>query len=252
MACDMEALDAVAARHDLVVIEDAAHAVNASYRGPRAGNVGIARSTLVPRDERSGVRRGRRAPRARRRDADARRGDLARERHRSHGVFCAASATSTRGSPPAAATSCRIFWPPSPSSSSRKLPAITRGKDGARRAAARRPRSVSGTGATADRARRQAGPIGICLRSSSTRRGAIGSSRRCAPKASAPRSITVPLHSAPYAKESPAIDMVDLPVTDRVAASLVRLPLSAAFTSRDCEDVLTACIKVIERMAAAA
>jgi dTDP-4-amino-4,6-dideoxygalactose transaminase len=60
----------------------------------------------------------------------------------------------------------------------------------------------------------------------------------------------VPLHSAPYARRSPDIDRVDLPVTDRVAASLVRLPISAAFTDRDCDDVVTACTKVFEQMAA--
>jgi dTDP-4-amino-4,6-dideoxygalactose transaminase len=42
---------------------------------------------------------------------------------------------------------------------------------------------------------------------------------------------------------------VDLPVTDRVAASLIRLPISAAFTDRDCDDIVTASVKVFERMA---
>lgn len=60
----------------------------------------------------------------------------------------------------------------------------------------------------------------------------------------------VPLHSAPYARQSPEIDRVELPVTDRVAASLVRLPISAAFTDADCDDVITACGKVFARMAA--
>jgi dTDP-4-amino-4,6-dideoxygalactose transaminase len=60
----------------------------------------------------------------------------------------------------------------------------------------------------------------------------------------------VPLHSAPYARQAPDIDAVELPVTDRVAASLVRLPISAAFTDRDCDDVVTACTKVLAHMAA--
>jgi dTDP-4-amino-4,6-dideoxygalactose transaminase len=58
----------------------------------------------------------------------------------------------------------------------------------------------------------------------------------------------IPLHSAPYARQSVDIAPVDLPVTDRVAASLVRLPLSAAFTDAECDDVVTACRKVFDRL----
>jgi dTDP-4-amino-4,6-dideoxygalactose transaminase len=60
----------------------------------------------------------------------------------------------------------------------------------------------------------------------------------------------VPLHTAPYARQSDVIDQVELPVTDRVAASLVRLPISAAFTDADCDDVVAACGRVFEQMAA--
>jgi len=62
----------------------------------------------------------------------------------------------------------------------------------------------------------------------------------------------VPLHSAPYARQSPDIAAVDLPVTDRVSASLVRLPISPAFTGADCDDVVAACGKVFDRLAAGA
>ena len=62
----------------------------------------------------------------------------------------------------------------------------------------------------------------------------------------------VPLHSAPYARQSADIDEVELPITDRVAASLVRLPISAAFTDEDCDDVVTACGRVFSRMASRA
>jgi dTDP-4-amino-4,6-dideoxygalactose transaminase len=58
----------------------------------------------------------------------------------------------------------------------------------------------------------------------------------------------VPLHSAPYARQSAEIDRVSLPVTDRVAASLVRLPISAAFSDADCADVVNACVKVFDRL----
>jgi dTDP-4-amino-4,6-dideoxygalactose transaminase len=59
----------------------------------------------------------------------------------------------------------------------------------------------------------------------------------------------VPLHSAPYARQSAEIAPVDLPVTDRVAASLIRLPISAAFTDAECDDVIAASVKVFDRMA---
>ena len=62
----------------------------------------------------------------------------------------------------------------------------------------------------------------------------------------------VPLHSAPYARQSRDIAQVELPVTDRVAASLVRLPISPAFTEADCDDVVTACARVFDRLAARA
>ncbi len=58
----------------------------------------------------------------------------------------------------------------------------------------------------------------------------------------------VPLHSAPYARQSPEIAQVELPVTDRVAASLVRLPISAAFTEAEIEDVNRGCTKVFARL----
>ena len=58
----------------------------------------------------------------------------------------------------------------------------------------------------------------------------------------------VPLHSAPYARASQEIAPVDLPITDRVAASLIRLPISAAFTDADCDDVVAACAKILEQL----
>ncbi len=62
----------------------------------------------------------------------------------------------------------------------------------------------------------------------------------------------IPLHSAPYARQLPEIAAVELPVTDRVSASLVRLPISPAFTEADCDDVVAACVKVFDRLAAGA
>ena len=45
-ACDLEAIYAIAARHDLAVVEDAAHAVGTEYRGRR---IGAAFDTRLPR-----------------------------------------------------------------------------------------------------------------------------------------------------------------------------------------------------------
>jgi dTDP-4-amino-4,6-dideoxygalactose transaminase len=57
-----------------------------------------------------------------------------------------------------------------------------------------------------------------------------------------------PLHSSPCAAQSALIDAAELPITDRVAASLVRLPISAAFDDEDREDVIAACHKVFDRL----
>ena len=59
----------------------------------------------------------------------------------------------------------------------------------------------------------------------------------------------VPLHTAPYARQSGDIARVELPVTDRVAASLVRVPISAAFSDAECDDVVSACTRVFGHMA---
>jgi dTDP-4-amino-4,6-dideoxygalactose transaminase len=59
----------------------------------------------------------------------------------------------------------------------------------------------------------------------------------------------VPLHTAPFAKTAAQVRAGALPVTDHVSASLIRLPLSAAFDDRDCHDVITACRKVFDHLA---
>jgi dTDP-4-amino-4,6-dideoxygalactose transaminase len=57
----------------------------------------------------------------------------------------------------------------------------------------------------------------------------------------------VPLHDSPYAREHFAYSTGDLPVTERVSASLVRLPLFAAMSDDDLEDVASAFLKVLQR-----
>lgn len=58
----------------------------------------------------------------------------------------------------------------------------------------------------------------------------------------------VPLHDSPYAHERLGYRTGDLPVTELVSASLVRLPLFAAMTDADLDDVANAAIKVITRL----
>jgi dTDP-4-amino-4,6-dideoxygalactose transaminase len=55
----------------------------------------------------------------------------------------------------------------------------------------------------------------------------------------------VPLHSSPFGREELGYSPSDLPVTERISAALVRLPLFAAMTDRDLADVATATLKVV-------
>lgn len=54
----------------------------------------------------------------------------------------------------------------------------------------------------------------------------------------------VPLHDAPHARAAFG-DLPALPATERVSASLVRLPLFAAMSDRDLDDVAEATLKVV-------
>lgn len=58
----------------------------------------------------------------------------------------------------------------------------------------------------------------------------------------------VPLHSAPFGRERLGYSAADLPVTERVSASLIRLPLFAAMSDHDLADVAAATLKVVRRM----
>jgi dTDP-4-amino-4,6-dideoxygalactose transaminase len=60
MACDMAALDALAARHGLLVIEDAAHGMNATYRNRALGTCGALGALSF--HETKDLARGRRRP----------------------------------------------------------------------------------------------------------------------------------------------------------------------------------------------
>jgi dTDP-4-amino-4,6-dideoxygalactose transaminase len=59
----------------------------------------------------------------------------------------------------------------------------------------------------------------------------------------------VPLHSSPFARDVLGC-RDELPVTDEISASLVRLPLFAAMTDRDLDDVASAALKVFSHLLA--
>ncbi len=58
----------------------------------------------------------------------------------------------------------------------------------------------------------------------------------------------VPLHDSPYARARWGYRSGDLPVTERLSASLIRLPLFAAMSDADLEDVASATLKVVDRL----
>jgi dTDP-4-amino-4,6-dideoxygalactose transaminase len=57
----------------------------------------------------------------------------------------------------------------------------------------------------------------------------------------------VPLHSSPFGRGRLGCDPDALPHTNRISASLIRLPLFGAMTDQDLEDVATATLKVLNR-----
>ena len=59
----------------------------------------------------------------------------------------------------------------------------------------------------------------------------------------------VPLHSSPYGREVLGYSAADLPHTERVSASLIRLPLFAAMTDEELEDVAEATLKAVAALA---
>jgi dTDP-4-amino-4,6-dideoxygalactose transaminase len=61
----------------------------------------------------------------------------------------------------------------------------------------------------------------------------------------------VPLHSAPFAAQAQGIKAVDLPATDHLAASLIRLPIFASMTPADIDDIVVAVDKVVSSIGAA-
>jgi dTDP-4-amino-4,6-dideoxygalactose transaminase len=248
MACDMAALEAIAERHGLFVIEDAAHALNATYKTRPLGGCGALGAlsfhetkdlvcgeggALIVRDD----------------EARLHLAEIVREKgtdrtaflrgHRDKYTWVGAGSSYVLSDLLAALALVQFG----------KLAEITQRKTAQanRLLAALAPyRAVVQLPVVPDGCRPNWHVFAVLV--DPARRAWTLQALRAEGLGAA--FHYVPLHSAPYARSSPEIAAVDLPVTDRVAASLIRLPISAAFTDTECEHVIAACARVFERLAA--
>ena len=246
MSCDMAALDALASARGLIVIEDAAHGVNAACGARALGAMGALGAlsfhetkdlvcgeggALLVRDDQAYLR----AAEIQREKGTDRTAFLRGERDKYTWVGAGSSYVLSEL---LAAVAVEQF---------KKLPEITRRKT--RQA----ERLLAGLAPFRDFVQLPAVPDGCrpnwhvfaVLVEPARRNWVI---RALNAEGVGAAFHYVPLHSAPYARQSPDIAAVDLPVTDRVAASLVRLPISAAFTDADCDEVVAACARIFAHM----
>jgi len=247
MACDMAALEAIAARHDLVVIEDAAHALNATCKTRALGACG-ALGTLSFHETKDLVCGEGGALVVRDDDAMTHAAEILREKGTDRTAFLrgdrdkytwVGTGSSYVLSDLLASVAVVQF---------EKLNEITRRKT------VQAERLIEALTPYRDAVQLPVVPEGCrpnwhvfaVLVDPAQRAWALQALRAEGVSAA---FHYVPLHSAPYAQSSPEIAAVDLPVTDRVAASLIRLPISAAFTDADCEHVIEGCVRVFNRLA---
>jgi len=246
MACDLEALDTVAARHRLLIIEDAAHGVNAAYRGRALGAWGALGSlsfhetkdvvcgeggALLVRDDEAWLH----AAEVLREKGTDRSAFLRGERNKYTWVGLGSSYVLSEL---LATIAVEQF---------KRISEITRRKtvQAERLLAALAPyRDVVQTPVVPDGCRPNWHVFAVLV-DPAVRDWALRALRA---EGIGAAFHYVPLHSAPYAQAS-GLANGDLPVTDRVAASLIRLPISAACSDRDCDDIVAASVKVFERMA---
>ncbi len=249
MACDMAALDAIATAHGLIVIEDAAHGVNAASGGRALGAIGALGAlsfhetkdlvcgeggALLVRDDSAFLK----AAEILREKGTDRTAFLRGERDKYTWVGVGSSNVLSEL---LAAVAVEQF---------KKLPEITRRKT------AQADRLLTALAPYRQAVQLPVAPDG-CRPNWHVFAVLVDPARRDwvlrALKAEGVSAAFhyVPLHSAPYARQSADIAQVELPVTDRVAASLVRLPISSAFTDAECDDVVSACTRVFEQLARA-
>jgi dTDP-4-amino-4,6-dideoxygalactose transaminase len=247
MACDMASIGALASAHGLIVIEDAAHGVNASCRQGALGAVG-ALGALSFHETKDLVCGEGGALVIRDHDAYLHAAEIQREKGTDRTAFLRGDrdkytwvgvGSSYVLSELLAAVAVEQF---------RKLPEITRRKTAQadRLLAALTPYArVVQLPAVPDGCRPNWHVFAVLI--DPAVRGWVIRALKAEGVGAA--FHYVPLHSAPYALQSATIDHVHLPVTDRVAASLVRLPISAAFSNAECEDVIAACVRVFRALA---
>ncbi len=244
-ACDMEAISEIAARHGVPVIEDAAHALGATWRTRPLGTIGDfgCFSFHGTKD----IVCGEGGALVTRRDEDHRRAEVMREKGTNRAEFLRGEVD-------------RYTWVAEGSSyvMSDVLAAILRVQLGRLPAIRRRKRELASrltsrlTG-LADRVTLPHEWAGIesswhlypVLVPPAVRDTAISALRR---EGIGAAFHYVPLHSSPFGRQHLGYRPGDLPETEHACASLIRLPLFAAMTDDDLEDVATATLKVMGRL----
>jgi len=246
MACDLHALDAIARRHGLVIVEDAAHAANASYQGRPLGTWGTCGALsfhetkdlvvgeggmLLAGDDRGFVQEA----------------EILREKGTDRTAFL-------RGE------RAKYTWVGVGSSyvlsdilAAIAIVQLEKLKEITRRKTAQAERLLAALGPYQGVVQLPVVPQGstpnwhvFAMLVDPRRRDWILEALRAEGIGAA--FHYVPLHSAPFAKRAGLAPAHDLPVTDRVAQSLVRLPISPAFSDDDNADVIAACRKVFDRL----
>jgi dTDP-4-amino-4,6-dideoxygalactose transaminase len=244
-ACDMAAILDLAARHRIRVIEDAAHALGARWHGRPLGTIGDfgCFSFHATKD----VVCGEGGALVCREAADTARAELLREKGTNRAAFL-------RGE------THKYTWVAEGGSlvASDVLAAILRVQIG------RLPAVLARKRALAARLSERLSPLADRITLPMEWPG-IESSWHLypilVPPADRERVLTalhaegigaafhyVPLHDSPYARERWGYRSGDLPVTERIAASLIRLPLFAAMSDADLDDVADATGKVVDQL----
>jgi dTDP-4-amino-4,6-dideoxygalactose transaminase len=247
MACDMAALEVIAERHGLVVIEDAAHALNATCHARALGACG-ALGTLSFHETKDLVCGEGGALVVRDDEAKIRAAEILREKGTDRTAFLRGDRSKYTWVGTGSSYVLSDLLAAAAVVQFEKLPEITRRKT------AQAERLLAALAPYRDVVQLPVVPEGCrpnwhvftVLVDPAQRAWALQALRA---EGLGAAFHYVPLHSAPYAQSSPEIAAVDLPVTDLVAASLVRLPISPAFTDQECDHVIEASVRVFAQLA---